>query len=290
MKAHQSSSSFIAILLVMSVFNLPLNVLAAHQDETAATLRGNAVVGQEERILEKGGNGGGGGGKNKETPPPTPASTPPPTNAITPKPTPRTNSCGTRPPTTTAPTTAPTPPTAPNCISEGGACDKNGTPCCPGFECSGGKIKTCVAARRNLRVEQAKTFPFQTSVADASHRKLADAAQCLDPENDTCNVNDNPLVCHPDIPSDVEQLYSVICNYNEPGAEYKATVDPCNYASPFCCDDGFGGFYYPVGGCWGSDAQCCQKGYTKNLNGNGCIPLNCCDGNDDHKKDYCPDC
>lgn len=294
MKAHQSSSSFIVILIVMSVFNLSLNVCAAHQDETAATLRGNTVVGQEERILGKGGNGGGGGGgggNNKESPAPTPARTLAPTDPITPKPTPGTNSCGTRPPRppgTTAPTTkAPTPPTAPNCTSEGGACGgKDGSSCCDGLKCQG-KTKTCVAARRNLRVEEAKTFPFQTSAADARHRKLD---QCIDPENDSCNVNDNPLVCPPDIPSDAEELYSIICNYNESGAQFVATVDPCKSESLFCCDDGFGGLYKPVGGCWGTNVQCCPKGYTKNLNGNGCIPLNCCDGDGDHKLLYCPNC
>jgi hypothetical protein len=315
MKAHQSSSSFIVILLVMSVFNLSLNVLAAHQDNTAATLRGNAVVGQGHRMLPPGGNGGGGGGnggggKNKtpaptnaSTPAPTNASTPEPTNASTPEPTnastpaptnastPRPtqgypivpwNSCGTRPPVTTP---SPTPPTPPTCVNPG-QCHSKNNPCCPGFECSGGKTKTCVAVRRNLRVEQPKPFPFQTSGADASHRKLN---QCgLDPDKDSCNEFNNPILCevNGDIPSNAKDTPSIICNYAD-NAEYKAGVDPCD--SNFCCEDGNGGYYSPAS-CWNTEWQCCPKGYTKNLYGNSCIPMNCCDGDDDHRALYCPNC
>lgn len=289
MKAYQTSSSLlIAILLVVSVLNLPFNVLAAHQDDTAATLRGNAVVGQEERILGKGGGGGGGnggGGKNNETPSPTPASTPAPTKASTPRPTqgypdvPR-DSCGTRPPTTSS---SPTPPTPPTCVNPGTCSNKD--PCCDGFECSGGKEKTCVAVRRNLRVEQeAKSFPFQTSVADARHRKLNTCG------SDKCNEFNNALLCdvNGDIPPNAKDTPSIICNYQN--LSYKADVDPCESNSLSCCEDGNGGFYSPAT-CWGGiDEQCCPKGYTKNLYGNGCIPLNCCDGNGDFKNDYCPNC
>ena len=308
MKAHQSSASFIVILLVMSVFNLPLNVLAAHQDETAA-LRGNTVVGQEERILGKGGNGGGGGGgggqnKNNEsiTPAPTNASTPAPTNASTPAPTnastPRptqgypvvpSDSCGTRPPVTTpspSPTPPPpTPPTEPKCFNPGpGECHSKNNPCCDGFECSGGKTKTCVEVRRNLRVEQAKSFPFQTSVADESHRKLD---QCT-ASTDSCNEFDNPILCevNGDIPSNAKDLPSIICNYAD-DAQYLAGVDPCDSNSNFCCADGNGGYYSPAS-CWNAEWQCCPKGYTKNLYGNSCIPMNCCDGDADHITLYCP--
>ena len=308
MKAHQSSLFMMAILLVMPVFNLSLNVLAAHQDETAATLRGNAVMGQEERILAKGGGGGGGnggGGQNKNnesiTPAPTPASTPAPTSASTPAPskasTPQPTgyqpvdpaSCSklgfTRAPTTPQPTPTPAPP--PSCVNPSpGTCGNKGPYCCDGWTCSKGKNGECVEVRRNLRVEQAKSFPFQTSAADARHRELD---QCTD-ANDSCNVNDNPIICTEDIPSNAADHYSVICNYNEDGAEYKADVDRCESDSVFCCDDGNGGFYYPVGGCWGTNAQCCPKGYTKNLFGNGCIPLNCCDWDDFHRGLYCPQC
>jgi hypothetical protein len=109
----------------MSVFNLSLNVLAAHQDETAATLRGNAVVGKEERILGKGGNGGGGGGnggggqnKNNES--------------ITPS------------PTTPSPTKSPSTITPPSCAQKDQSC-KFEVCCNPSeLECTGkGNDKKC---------------------------------------------------------------------------------------------------------------------------------------------------
>ncbi len=300
MKAHRSSS-FIAILLVMSVFNLPLTVRAAQQGETAATLRGNAVVGQEHRILAKGGNGGGGGGggqnKNNEsiTPAPTASPTPAQTTASTPAPSPiypvvDPASCGTRPPTSLAPSTslAPTPPTAQNCAV---GCNKK-TPCaCDGWTCNN-KSKTCVEPlRRNLRVEQAKSFPFQTSVADASRRKLNTCT------SEQCNINNNEPMCGSDIPVIAFSSPSIICNYEEATTgDVMPAVDPCDSNSSVldCCEDGNGGFYKPTN-CWpgsGYASQCCPKGYFKSstYNNGACFPLNCCDAKDEYKALFCPNC
>jgi hypothetical protein len=126
-----------------------------------------------------------------------------------------------------------------------------------------------------------------TMAASNSFLKVAWALdQCRDPEKDKCNEHDNAIVCKDDIPLDAATTPSIMCNYDDISSSgYVVYAKKCD--SPyFCCQDGNGGWYYP-NSCWGTAKQCCPKGYTV-INGNHCVPLNCCDGSAAHIAEYCP--
>lgn len=174
-----------------------------------------------------------------------------------------------------APTPAPTHASTPQqCVNpkDGECSGKNA--CCAGWSCEG-KTKTCEPDVRHLRERK---FPFQKKTTE--ERKLV-----VCNVNDSCNEYQNEVLCGSALPSSRPE--SNLCNYGT--GNYVANVQTCGSNSERCCEDGNGGYYYGLT-CWGTyqGGTCCPKGYTR-IN-SGCVPLNCCDGDADHRVNYCPHC